>query len=261
MSTCLQHLGLVSAVGLVCVAGLGCAIPTESEEYSTNSQPVVRSWTTWEPLDSFNSSVWQKADWANGDPMFRSAFRSDHIGFASGKMAMTLDNAASSGRSYTGAEYRTWDTFTYGSFETNMIATKYSGVVSSFFTYTNSPVWDEIDVEFLGKDTTIVQFNYFVNGVGGHERIHRLGFDASAAYHKYKIEWGNGYINWYVDGVWAWGVNNTGLNARYGAPMPSHPMKIMANLWAGSGVDSWLGPFNYTGPAKAHYDYILYSPM
>lgn len=60
------------------------------------------------------------------------------------------------------------------------------GVVSSFFTYTgpsdNNP-WDEIDIEFLGKDTTKVQFNYYTNGVGGHEFLYDLGFDASESYH------------------------------------------------------------------------------
>ena len=29
--------------------------------------------------------------------------------------------------------------------------------------------WDEIDIEFLGKDTPKVQFNYYTNGQGNHE--------------------------------------------------------------------------------------------
>jgi len=96
--------------------------------------------------------------------------------------------------------------------------------------------------------------------VGKHEKVIDLGFDSAAAFHKYKIEWGNGYINWYVDGVRKWGVNNTGLNAPYGAAMPSHPMQVMMNLWPGIGVDSWLNPFTYSGPKYAVYDYVSYSP-
>ena len=36
--------------------------------------------------------------------------------------------------------------------------------------------WDEIDIEFLGKDTTKVQFNYFTHGRGQkdeHVPLHR----------------------------------------------------------------------------------------
>ena len=36
------------------------------------------------------------------------------------------------------------------------------------------------DVEILGKDTTKLQTNYFTDGVGGHETVISLGFDASA---------------------------------------------------------------------------------
>jgi beta-glucanase (GH16 family) len=169
-------------------------------------------------------------------------------------MTLKLDNAGTYGKPYTSGEYRTLNTFSYGTFETSMKAAKASGIVSSFFLYTGSP-WDEIDVEILGKNTNQVQFNYFVNGVGGHEKLVDLGFDSSAALHKYQIEYGNGYINWYVDGVWKWGVNN-----QSGAVMPSHPMQIMVNLWPGIGVDGWLGAFSYSVPLYASYDYIQFAP-
>ncbi len=226
---------------------------------------AVQSTALWEPLVSFNSSVWNEANWTNGG-MFNCGFVPANISFAAnpgvsgdGLMTITLNNTPSFGKPYSSGEYRTNNTFTYGTFETNMKPAKATGTDSSFFLYTGSP-WDEIDIEFLGKDTTTVQFNYFVNGVGGHEKVVSLGFDASQSFHKYAIEYGNGYINWYVDGTWKWGVNNTGLNAPAGAAMPSHPMQIMANLWPGTGVDSWLGPFSYTGPLYATYDYFKYTP-
>ena len=59
---------------------------------------------------------------------------------------------------------------------------KNDGVVSSFFTYTgpsDGTRWDEIDIEFLGKNTTQVQFNYYTNGVGNHEYLYNLGFDVT----------------------------------------------------------------------------------
>lgn len=217
---------------------------------------IVQNWTLWEPLNGFDSGKWEKANWTNNG-FFNCGFTPQNVTFNNGQMTLKLDNTNSFGKNFSGAEYRTKNTFSYGYFETNMIAAKAPGTVTSFFLYSHNP-WDEIDVEILGKDTTKVQFNFFVNGKGNHEAIIDLGFDASAKYHKYGIEYGNGFINWYVDGIWKYGVNNTGFNAPYGEDMPSHPMNIMVNLWPGIGVDDWLGRFNYYGPYYAYYDYILY---
>lgn len=252
---------LMFLVALLLSVVMGCNL-TEQESLSDKNLSIdvsprsVQTWSLWEPLNYFNSSVWEKANWTNNG-FFDCGFIPQNISFNNGQMALKLDNTESFGKKYSGAEYRTKNTFSYGFFETNMIAVKAPGTVTSFFLYSDNP-WDEIDVEILGKDTTKVQFNYFVDGVGNHEAIIDLGFDASEQYHKYTIEYGNGYINWYVDGVWKYGANNTGFNAPYGEKFPSHPMNIMVNLWPGIGVDDWLEPFNYYGPYYAYYDYILY---
>lgn len=204
-------------------------------------------------FDSYDTSRWAKSDWANGNP-FNCGWSPDHISFANGVMTLTLDDTSSHGKPYASGEYQSLSTFSYGTYEANMKAAKAPGIVSSFFLYTGTP-WDEIDFEILGKDTTQVQLNYYVNGVGGHEKLIDLGFDASADFHKYKIEWDNGIINWYVDGVLKYGVDN-----QSGAVMPSHPMKVMVNLWPGTGADAWLGTFGYSTPLTASYDYIKFVP-
>lgn len=257
----MKKLLTVAAVAAVLFGVSSCNGLSLSEETvdSTDNARYVINWETWEPMDYFNSGSWNKADWTNGG-MFNCGWKPDHVTFADGQMTIKLDNQSSHGKPYTSGEYRTNNKYHYGTFETNMIAAKGDGLVSSFFTYTDNP-WDEIDVEILGKDTTKVQFNYYVNGQGGHEKLVDLGFDAAYGYHKYKIEWGPGWINWYVDGKWKYGVNNTGMNAPYGAAMPSHDMQIMVNLWPGTGVDEWLKHYWHSGNKYAKYDYILYKPM
>ena len=59
-------------------------------------------------------------------------------------------------------------------------------------------ILDEIDIEFLGKDTTKVQFNYYTNGQGNHEYVYNLGFDAAYGYHTYAFNWQRNYIAWPV---------------------------------------------------------------
>jgi beta-glucanase (GH16 family) len=47
----------------------------------------------------------------------------------------------------------------------------------------------QVDFEFLGKNSSVVQTNYFFNGTGKHESVHELGFDCSEAFHNYTIYW------------------------------------------------------------------------
>jgi len=213
-------------------------------------------------MDSYNTSLWEKADgWTNGLP-FNVGWRADHANFANGILTLTLDNATCpsgcSNMPYASDEYRRKVLTGYGLYEANYKAAKASGIVGgSFFVYTgpsdNQP-WDEIDFESLGNDTTHVQLNYYTNGTGGHETIINLGFDSSQGFHTYAFDYEPTFIKWYIDGV----LVHTETGSR--GPLPSHPMKMMMNLWAGSGVDGWLGPFTYTGPLYEQIDWMRFTP-
>ena len=149
------------------------------------------------------TSLFEASDgWTNGNP-FDCGWTKNNTSFDNGVLNLTIDKDSSGQYNYTGAEYRSLEHYHYGYYETSMKAIKNDGVVSSFFTYTgpseNNP-WDEIDVEVLGKDTTKVQFNYYTNGVGNHEYMYDLGFDASEGYHTYGFDWQKDSNTWYVDG-------------------------------------------------------------
>ena len=121
--------------------------------------------------------------WSNGN-MFNCTWKKDNTSFEDGVMKLKIDSIIPD--EYTAAEHRTNDFYGYGLYEVSMKPIKNVGVVSSFFTYTgpsDGNPWDEIDIEFLGKDTTIVQFNYFTDGQGNHEFVYDLGFDAAEEFH------------------------------------------------------------------------------
>jgi endoglucanase len=131
-----------------------------------------------------------------------------------------------------------------------MKAAKCPGVISSFFTYTGRP-WDEIDIEFLGDDTTRVQFNYYTKGKGHHEYIYHLGFDASEDFHEYAFDWREDSITWYVDGKAVYKATKD---------IPTTPGQIMMNIWnvADSSAD-WAGRFDESYlPLRAEYQWIGY---
>lgn len=201
-----------------------------------------------------DSGLFRSADnYSNGD-MFNVTWRKDNVTFKNGKMQLIInnDNNPKDGIPYSGGEYRSNATYGYGRYEVKMKAIKNNGVVSSFFTYTgptDKTQWDEIDIEFLGKDTTKVQFNYYTNSVGEHEYLHDLGFDASEDFHTYAFEWSKNKITWFVDGKEVYSASEA---------IPVTPGKIMMNAWCGTGVDDWLNPFDGTVPLTAEYESVSF---
>lgn len=207
-------------------------------------------------FDYHESEKMEIADgWSNGGMFSNCTWRSSNVNFNDGKMYLSITSDPYGATPYAGGEYRTNEFFGYGMYDVSMKPIKNDGVVSSFFTYTGSTdgnQWDEIDIEFLGKDTTKVQFNYFTNGVGGHEYVYDLGFDASEDFHIYGFLWEPGMITWCVDGKPVYTATEN---------IPVTPGKIMMNVWPGNGVDSWLNPFNGNVPLTAEYDWASYTSL
>ncbi|MBR1862832.1 MAG: glycoside hydrolase family 16 protein [Ruminococcus sp.] len=241
----------------------GCSDPDTAKDSGTAAADSQAAESAAEPEDEHpgytlygdftkgESDKFMASDgWSNGN-MFNCTWKKDNIKFEDGVMKMTIDKNYFD--EYTAGEYRTSDFYGYGLYEVSMRPIKNNGVVSSFFTYTgptdNNP-WDEIDIEFLGKDTTIVQFNYFTNGKGNHEHIHELGFDASERFHTYGFSWEKDSITWYVDGEAVYTATED---------IPSTPGKLMMNVWNGLGVDSWLKKFDGTTPLTAEYQWARFT--
>ena len=198
-------------------------------------------------LDKFDEALMEKADGYSNGSMFDCTWRANNITFDNNVMTMKLDTDGEGATpQWSGSEYRSRNFYHYGMYEVKMKAIKNDGVVSSFFTYTgpsdNNP-WDEIDIEFLGKDTTKVQFNYFTN----HEYVYDLGFDASEEFHEYGFEWLPDSITWYVDGIAVYTATEN---------LPVTPSKLMMNVWPGTGVDNWLNAFDGNVPLTAEYEWL-----
>ncbi|WP_024857662.1 beta-glucanase [Ruminococcus albus] len=202
-------------------------------------------------FDSYEWGTMEASDgWSNGG-MFDCTWSKNNVQFSGGKMNLSI--TGNSWQGYKGAEYRTTQTFGFGMYDVSMKPIKNDGVVSSFFTYTgpsDGTVWDEIDIEFLGKNTNQVQFNYYTKGQGNHEYLYNLGFDASQSFHQYGFYWDKSSITWYVD--------KKPVYTAY-RDIPQTPGKIMMNVWNGKGVDEWLNHYNGRAPLTAQYDWISYT--
>lgn len=148
---------------------------------------------------------------------------------------LTLIQESSGVREYKSASICSRNTYLYGRFTTVIKPANASGLITGIFLHRNSPR-QEIDIEFLGKDTTKMLVNVFYNpggdgarfdfGYRGTPVLIDLGFDASAKFHQYGIDWSPIAIRWFVDGKLVYKRANWEPT-----PIPHLPMQLFVNLW------------------------------
>ncbi|MGK4000196.1 glycoside hydrolase family 16 protein [Sorangium sp. So ce1024] len=178
--------------------------------------------------------------------------------------AGTTDDTGAA-KSFLGAEVRSVDTLTYGRVRARIKLARGSAVVSSLVTiYTPWPAdnWNELDIECLGAQPNNVQFNAMVYtgapvrppvtqsvSPTQYPRKVDLGFDPSADFHTYQIEWTPSGARFSVDDVlrheWTERIDLMGL-----------PQNVLMTIWASSSA-AWAGAVTAeTGTASATYDWI-----
>lgn len=91
-----------------------------------------------------------------------------------------------------------------------------------------------------------MQLNYYVNGVGGHEKIVALGFDYSADFHTYTVYYGADKLSWWIDVVQVHQVA-----AAAGQPFPVQPAYFYQSVWDASAINggTWAGTAKWTEPS------------
>jgi beta-glucanase (GH16 family) len=107
--------------------------------------------------------------------------------------------------------------------------------VTAIFLHRNGPR-QEIDIEFLGKETTKMLVNVFYNpgpegtkleyGYRGTPTLIDLGFDATDDFHVYEIDWQPTVIRWLVDEEVVY--DRTSWDP---TPIPDQPLQFNVNLW------------------------------
>jgi GR25 family glycosyltransferase involved in LPS biosynthesis len=148
---------------------------------------------------------------------------------------LTLLRERSAVRDYTSAALSTRDGYRYGRFAADLMPARVSGLVTGMFLHRNSPR-QEIDVEFVGNDTTKMLVNIYFNpglegtrleyGYRGTPEAIELGFDAADAFHRYEIDWTPESVRWRVDGELV--CEREHWNP---TPVPHLPMQFHINLW------------------------------
>lgn len=179
---------------------------------------------------------------------------------------------------YYGAELSGKDQFLYGRFEARMKMVSIPGSVSSMFLYYDDSwmkkeyVWNEIDIEVLGKGGTMWQSNIITregdpsirsNTTSESKPLHEFGFDATQDFHLYAIVWTPEYVAWEIDSV---EIRRDTLGIERGTHADKDQVAFLIekqslrfNLWASKST-AWVGKFTgdelAAGPQEQIIDYV-----
>lgn len=220
-------------------------------------------------FDSLDTKRWQLMthSWGGNLAVFSKESPTVEDGVLKLRLLEAPEGTTSDGedKSFLGAEVRSVDTLTYGRVRARVRFAKGPAVVSSLVTiYTPWPAddWNELDVEALGKDPNEVQFNAMVytgpaleppvtESVSPTQEPHmeELGFDFSADFHEYTIEWTPEGATFSVDGeqrhVWTTHIDKMSL-----------PQNVLLTIWASDSA-AWAGAVTEeTTGAEAQYDWV-----
>jgi len=199
-----------------------------------NIKSKTKIFAAWSGRNSLNGPQWKLRDDTFPDNL--SIFTPDNIEVDSQDVTqLTLREQTTAVRLFTSAAIVTQQKLLFGKFITTLKPTNAPGLVTGMFLHRNSP-HQEIDIEFLGKDTTKMLVNVFYNpglegtkleyGYRGTPVLIDLGFDASKEFHQYEIEWHENILRWHVDGHVVYERVQWDPT-----PIPNLPMEFNVNIW------------------------------
>lgn len=184
----------------------------------------------WFISHGWTAGEWSSTEWRNTQ-VARSPF---------GAQITMLPSEAGASQPYIAGEISTPEEYLYGYFEARLRVPHGGGLVGAFFTFTRpngNETWNEIDMEFTGRDTRRLELVYHVAGQATLE-VAELPFDASEDFHTYAFEWRPDAIRWFIDNELVHtsrGGLVSGLN---------RPQRIFASLWNSERMPRWLGPID-----------------
>lgn len=165
-----------------------------------------------------------------------ASFARDSLQHSDEGAQLVIDPVEGGLRPYRSGAFASVRSFRHGRFEAEIRAAPGSGLITGFFLHRDTPR-QEIDIELAGADPRRMLANVYFNpgddgtamgfGYRGSPCRIELGFDATAGFHLYAIDWRPDRVAWLVDGRVvhervAWDPT----------PIPHLSMRVHANLWA-----------------------------
>lgn len=217
-----------------------------------------------DPFETLDEGRWHLADYDFDHPHFDTDWRRRQVQHEGSASRLALVIAPRAGASlarrnhFEGASLRRRETSGFGRYEADIKPARGAGLVTGFFLYTG-PYYgtrhDEIDIEFLGKNTRMMQASWFVDGALQTRQI-PLGFDAAAQSRRYAFEWWPDRLRWFVGAQMVFEVT------RRQAQLPAVPGYLYLNLWAAApSLANWAGRASPQTRGKAQISEVRFTPL
>ncbi|WP_321830042.1 family 16 glycosylhydrolase [Thalassovita sp.] len=254
-----------------CDACIGARLPFEPgrgvEAPGSNSlvMPVLRAQGSGElrnegfteRFDPPNRHDWHIADYQFSHPDFDTDWERRNVRISAGA-TLRLRPQKNQDNGFAGASLRRTATSHFGRYEALMQPARGAGVVTGFFTYTG-PYYgtrhDEIDIEFLGKDTRKLHLSWWVDGAL-NSHVVPLGFDAADGPRLYAFEWHPDRLRWFVEGRLLHEVRAES------SALPAVPSYLFFNLWAADQrLQGWAGQTAEGTTAQARILSVTFTPL
>jgi endo-1,3-1,4-beta-glycanase ExoK len=242
---------LVAAWAQVAGAQEAPAPATPANDPPPATAPVTAFVDEFETLDP---ERWLVSDgWRNGDHQ-NCQWTADSVAIVDGVLRITLSDRPADGVAFSCGEVQSQARLGYGTFEARLRIPFFSGTNANFFTFAGEMQkvpHNELDFEFIAKAGPTLQTNFFKDGIGGREQLHRLGGDW--VFRNYALVWSPGLVQWFVDGQL--------IREARGPDIPTIPQKVFFSLWSTGMLTDWLGPLDYPGqPIVMEVDRFAYTP-
>lgn len=200
---------------------------------------------------------WHLANYRFSHPAFDTDWSHANLKFERG-LHLSLTPQTGAENRFVGASVRRDTRSHYGRYEAMLRPAKGPGIITGFFTYTGphyGTQHDEIDIEFLGRDTTRMQVAWFVDGVLQSRKI-PLGFDAADRPRAYAFDWHPDRLSWYVEGKLVFEITEDETT------LPKEPGYLFANLWAADkSVQNWAGLAPDGASATTYVGHMSFTPL
>ena len=188
-------------------------------------------------FEKLETGDWHVAEYDFDHPMFDTDWKAGNATIDGG-LTLTLAPQADKANGFAGGSIRRNEATHWGRYSAVIRPAGGDGIITGFFTY-SGPAYgtrhDEIDIEFLGRDTRSMHAAWFVDGVL-RARTVPLGFDASDDARLYAFEWLPDRIRWYAEDRLILEITEAD------GPLPEIPGMLFANLWAADhSIAGWSG--------------------
>lgn len=207
--------------------------------------------------DGFDPETQYLSEYNIPEPWMDTYFSAANVRYTEDGATLVIEKREQQGQPYTGAEFQQLGFYGYGRYETIMRGAEGQGVVSGFFTHTHSQFGgdphDEIDFEYMGKNTRQLHLNHFKDGEPAGSTYIDLPFDFTEADHLYAFEWAPDAIRWYVDGEKVYEAFDD---------IPDHSGRVIVSAYVvGEASYGWAGQPTFETPRESFFRCISHVPL